>query len=36
VDGRVYFDGTIAQIRDRTGEPTLERAIARLMERDAP
>jgi Cu-processing system ATP-binding protein len=36
VDGRVYFDGTIAQIRDRTGEPTLERAIARLMEQDAP
>ena len=36
VDGRVYFDGTIAQIRDRTREPTLERAIARLMEQDAP
>jgi Cu-processing system ATP-binding protein len=35
VDGRVYFDGTIAQIRDRTREPTLERAIARLMEQDA-
>jgi Cu-processing system ATP-binding protein len=35
VDGRVYFDGTIAEIRDRTSEPTLERAIARLMERDA-
>lgn len=34
VEGRVYFDGTIGEIRDRTSEPTLERAIARLMERD--
>ncbi len=35
VDGQVYFDGTLAEIRARTGEPTLERAIARLMEQDA-
>ena len=35
VEGRVWFDGTLAEIRLRTGEPTLERAIARLMEREA-
>lgn len=33
VEGRVFFDGTLEQIRTRTGEPTLERAIATLMER---
>lgn len=31
-EGRVFFDGSLEQIRQRTGEPTLERAIARLME----
>lgn len=32
VEGRVFFDGSLEAIRGRTGEPTLERAIARLME----
>jgi len=32
VEGRVFFDGSLEQIRARTGEPTLERAIARMME----
>lgn len=31
-EGQVYFDGTLEEIRQRTGEPTLERAIARMME----
>jgi Cu-processing system ATP-binding protein len=35
VEGQVFFDGTLPEIRSRTGEPTLERAIARLMEQDA-
>ncbi|MBI3629643.1 MAG: ABC transporter ATP-binding protein [Candidatus Rokubacteria bacterium] len=34
LEGRVYFDGTPAELRARTGEATLERAIARLLERD--
>jgi Cu-processing system ATP-binding protein len=35
VEGQVFFDGTLPEIRSRTDEPTLERAIARLMEQDA-
>lgn len=35
VEGRVFFDGSLEAIRSRTGEPTLERAIARLMEGEA-
>ena len=35
VEGRVVFDGTLGEIRQRTAEPTLERAIATLMERGA-
>lgn len=31
-EGQVYFDGTLEEIRQRTAEPTLERAIARMME----
>ena len=32
VEGQVYFDGTLEEIRARTAERTLERAIARMME----
>jgi Cu-processing system ATP-binding protein len=35
LDGRVYFDGAPARARAETGEPTLERAIAKMMERGA-
>ncbi|MCK6555319.1 ABC transporter ATP-binding protein [Candidatus Binatia bacterium] len=31
-EGQVYFDGTLEEIRQRTAERTLERAIARMME----
>ncbi len=31
-EGRVFFDGTLAEILGQSGEPTLERAIARMME----
>jgi len=35
LDGRIRFHGTIAALREATGEPRLERAVARLMERSA-
>lgn len=31
-EGQVYFDGSLDEIRQRTAEHTLERAIARMME----
>lgn len=31
-EGQVYFDGSLEEIRQRTAEHTLERAIARMME----
>ncbi len=34
MDGRVRFDGPLELLRDQTGEPTLERAIAQLLRRD--
>jgi hypothetical protein len=33
LDGRVEFDGALRRLREATGEPRLERAIARLMTR---
>ena len=35
LDGKVRFTGSLAQLRMLTGEPTLERAIARLMTAEA-
>ncbi len=35
LDGRIYFEGAPEQARARTGEPTLERAIAKMMEQGA-
>jgi len=35
VEGQIFFDGSLEAIRTRTGEPTLERAIAHLMEGEA-
>lgn len=32
LEGRIYFDGSLAELRERTGESQLERAVARLME----
>lgn len=34
LEGRIYFDGTLPEVRERTGEARLERAIAKMMERD--
>lgn len=34
IDGRVRFHGAIDALRERTGEARLERAVARLMERE--
>ncbi len=34
LEGRIYFDGAPEALRARTGEATLERAIARVMEGD--
>ena len=31
IDGTVRFSGTMADLKQRTGEPRLERAVARLM-----
>jgi Cu-processing system ATP-binding protein len=31
LDGRIYFEEAVASLLDRTGEPTLERAMARVM-----
>jgi Cu-processing system ATP-binding protein len=33
LDGRVYFEETVRGLLDRTGEPNLERAMARMMMR---
>lgn len=33
LEGRVEFEGPIRRLREATGEPRLERAIARLMQR---
>lgn len=35
LDGRVRFDGALETLRSETGEPTLERAISRLLAREA-
>jgi len=35
MEGRVWFDGTIEEIRARTGEDRLERAIATLIQKEA-
>lgn len=35
LDGRVRFDGALDDLRHETGERTLERAISRLLSRDA-
>jgi Cu-processing system ATP-binding protein len=35
LDGRVHFDETVAGLMERTQEPTLERAMARMMIRVA-
>jgi Cu-processing system ATP-binding protein len=35
LDGRVEFQGSLRRLRDATGEPRLERAIASLMQRAA-
>lgn len=35
LEGRVRFHGTLAELRESTGETRLERAVARLMEREA-
>jgi Cu-processing system ATP-binding protein len=35
LDGRVRFDGTLQEIRESTGEPRLERAIALILTGDA-
>jgi Cu-processing system ATP-binding protein len=32
LDGRVEFEGSLRRLREATGEPRLERAIARLMQ----
>lgn len=34
-EGRATFAGSVTELRDRTGQPTLERAIAALMMRNA-
>jgi Cu-processing system ATP-binding protein len=31
LDGKVYFEEAVASLLERTGEPTLERAMARVM-----
>jgi Cu-processing system ATP-binding protein len=31
LDGRVYFEESVTTLLERTGEPTLERAMARMM-----
>jgi Cu-processing system ATP-binding protein len=31
LDGRVYFEESVGALLERTGEPTLERAMARMM-----
>ena len=36
LDGRVQYSGTQADLKSRTGQPTLERAIAHLMKAHAP
>jgi Cu-processing system ATP-binding protein len=35
LDGRVYFDGSPASALARTGERTLQNAVARMMEEDS-
>ena len=35
LDGRVRFDGSLSDLRARTGQPRLERAIARILEGEA-
>ena len=36
LDGQVEFQGSLRRLRETTGEPRLERAIARLMQRRRP
>lgn len=36
LDGRVEFQGSLRRLRETTGEPRLERAVARLMQRRRP
>jgi Cu-processing system ATP-binding protein len=31
LDGRVYFEESVPALLERTGEPNLERAMARMM-----
>jgi len=33
LDGRVYFEESVSTLLERTDEPTLERAMARMMVR---
>jgi hypothetical protein len=35
LDGRIGFSGTVAALREETGEQSVERALAALMRRRA-
>ena len=31
LDGNIYFDGTVATLKENTGQSNLERAIAEIL-----